>query len=48
MTSEVKLDFINNLHLHNVSIHRKFKQKRFIKECVRKKKPRIPEIFSEI
>ena len=37
------LDFIENFHLHNVSIHRKFYQNRFINECVRKKQAKIPE-----
>ena len=47
---------MKNLRLHNVSIHRKFYQNRFINECARKKKAKIPEsrspgvteFFSEI
>ena len=43
MTSEVILHFMKNLRLHNVSIHRNFYQNRFINECARKKKAKIPE-----
>ena len=34
---------MKNLRLHNVSIHRNFYQNRFINECARKKKAKIPE-----
>ena len=46
MTSEVILNFIKNLHLHNVSIHRNFFKNRFINECAKKKKDKIPESWS--
>ena len=42
MTSEV----MKNLHLNNVSIHIKFQQNRFINNCVRKKKAKMPEFRS--
>ena len=51
MTFEVTLDFMKKLCLENVSIHRNFEQNRFINECARKKKAKIPvilEFFSEI
>ena len=41
MNTEVILEFMKNVHLHNVSIHRKFYQNRFINKCVRKKKAKI-------
>ena len=43
MTFEVILYFMKNLRLHNVSIHRKFYQNRFINEYGRKKKAKISE-----
>ena len=53
MTFEVILDFMKNLRLHNVSIHRNFEQNWFINECDTKKKlksrnPGVPKFFSEI
>ena len=41
MTFEVILHFIQNLSLHDVSIHRNFDQNRFINKCARKKKAQI-------
>ena len=41
MTFKVILDFIEDLRLHNVSIHRK--QNWFINECSRKKKAKTPD-----
>ena len=41
-TSDVILYFMENLRLHNVSIHRNFYQNLFIKEYARKKKVKIP------
>ena len=43
VTFEVILNFIKNLHLHNVSIHTNFYQNRFINEYDRKKKAKIWE-----
>ena len=43
MIFEVILDFMKNLRLRNVNIHRKFEQNRLINECVRKKKAKIPK-----
>ena len=43
MTLEDILNFIKNMCLHNVSIHTNFYQNRFINECARKKKAKIPE-----
>ena len=43
MTVEVKLYFIKNLHLDNVSIHRDFYQNQFLNEYARKKKAKISE-----
>ena len=42
VTFEVILHFMKNLRLHNVSIHRNFNQNRFINECDRKRKAKIP------
>ena len=34
---------MENLHFHNVSIHRNVHKNRFINECARKKKTKIKE-----
>ena len=41
MPSEVKLDLMNNLCLHNISINRNFHQNWLINECARKNLAKI-------
>ena len=43
MTFEDILEFMKNLHLDNVSVHRYFFFKSVINECARKKKAKILE-----
>ena len=43
MTFEVIVYEIQNLHLYIVSFHLNFHQNRFINECARKEKAKIPK-----